>query len=186
MTIDGALAGLDGPLTGLSQAFDNLRWAAVQAQPAGEGHALVDHYGAIADDLCALLTETRATLTAARQPAARGDPYTAGWALLICQICCNRATTRFYAEAVAHEWYEALGTLRRRGGEWATWVEGLSDALDRCPAPLYEVGETLIVGWRAIVDWPPSAVVSVAAHNIQISDRHRREVPGDATDGGER
>lgn len=185
MTIEGAIDALDAPLGTLAQALDNLRWAAVQAQPAvTDGHALFDHYGAVADDLCALLAEARLSLAVARLPAARGDPAAAGRALLACQARCNRLAARFYGDAVAHEWREALNQLRRRGGEWATWVEGVVDALDHCPPPLYEVGEAQVAAWRAIVEGSPPVAVSVAAKTIRIGTR--REGIERATDGGGR
>ncbi len=183
MTIEAAIGGLDGSLGALAEALDNLRWAAVQAQPAvGDGHALFDHYGAVADDLCALLAEARLPLAVARLPAARGDPAAVGRALLACQARCNRLAARFYGDAVAHEWREALDRLRRRGGEWATWVEGVVDALDRCSPPLYEVGEAQVAAWRAIVEWSPPVAVSVTANTIRIGARC--EATDRVSDGG--
>ena len=72
-------------------------------------------------------------------------------ALARCQDCYTRLWLRFCAEGLASGRRRTLDGLRRRG-PLATWARGVTDAIDRCLEPLYEVGLALGQTWQELVE----------------------------------
>lgn len=155
MTLAASFSELETTLGHLESVFDNLLWAVVQAAPeADQGHALVDHYEAIAADLIGTVKEARIAVKEGRKrPRARKNLSLRREALVTCQTSYNAMTDRFYNGAIAFEWLEGLDSLAsERGGEWAEWALGVHDALRQCPPALHEMGQALFRSWMLLVE----------------------------------
>jgi hypothetical protein len=151
MTLHGAVMTLDARITALAQAFDNVLWAAVQGQPTnGYGHVLVDQYDALANDAIMLVGAAQgAVADATKGTTGPFDAENVGHALARCHDRVHHLTHLFYTDLLATERIDALTKLARaRRGEWATWVQGLKDALGPCPELLFEAGLAIIACWQ--------------------------------------
>lgn len=149
MTLDGAFHELDTRLGELEQAFDNLLWAVVQGQGPGWSHAVLDHYDAATHDAVGLLHEARGAASAADgQP----DLVRLRATLVTIQERINRISVCLYSELISYERKTTLYSLKRKGRPWTIWIEGVDDALGRCPQPLYDVGRALLQCWQELVD----------------------------------
>ncbi len=154
MTLEAAFTELHMCIEQLEQTLDTLLWAVVQAQPEAEqGHVLVDRYDAATHDLLGLTADMRLALRFQAKSAGPLRVESARAGLTFCQDHFNRLSGRCYGELVSFEWIDALHTLARtRGGEWAIWVQGVTDALNQCPQPLYDVNQALFCCWCHLVD----------------------------------
>lgn len=180
MSLATAFAELHARVTQLEQALDNLLWAVVQGQPQQEpGHALIDYYEAAASDLAGLSQEARAA--AARGLAAASTPQSVAGvrqALIAVQEQFNRLSGSYYQELVCFERLDGLSRLmRRNSSELARWAQGVSDALHRCPQPLYEVSQALFCCWQSLSEraCPDAATSSTGAELRLVSSEKRME-----------
>jgi len=164
MTLAAAFTTLYEKLEQLEQAFENLLWAVVQGQPAGEeGHALVDHYEAASSDVVGWLHEAKvAVAVGCRASPGQLDLAYIRQALTTCQERYNQLSGCFHGDIGAFDWIDALNNLaRERGGGWLQWVQGVRDALNRCPQPLYEVSQALFACWLELTEWAGLPLVPV-------------------------
>ena len=103
--------------------------------------------------MAGLAKEMQQAVVAANRVASRSDIDLVRVALICCQDRFNQLSNRFYSEPNSFEWLDDLHTLaQRRGGEWATWAQGVQDALKPCPPQLYDVGQTLFDCWQELVE----------------------------------
>jgi hypothetical protein len=162
MTLDAAFIKLHAQLAQLELTFDNLLWAVVQGQPAGWSHVVIDHYDAATNDILGLLNEAKDA--AAAGCGATNDQLhlaAARRALATCQDRFNQVWIRYYSELVSFERKDALHNLKRKGRTWATWVQGVNDALGQCPPPIYDVSQTLLRCWQDLVE--RASMLSISA-----------------------
>lgn len=153
MTLETAFFELDARFAGLEQALDNLLWAVVQGQPPGNGgHALIDHYDASAIELMGLVKAARAAAADGNAPEGRCELGRARRALATAQEQYNFFAVRFYADPNSFERRNELHNLKRKGGEWSRWVQGIDDALSHCPQPIYDVSQALLRCWQALIE----------------------------------
>jgi hypothetical protein len=173
MSLEAAFANLVEKFAGLEQACDNMVWAVVQGQPSANwSHALVDFYEASSNDLSSTVKEGRAAAAAGQAAtSSQLDLQAARNALRRCHERHHQALLCFYDGPYAFERRSALHDLAARGPAWATWVSGVDDALARCPAPLYAVGDALFGCWQDLVDRASLLSVSAQASfgSLQIS-----------------
>lgn len=149
MTLEQAFHELDTRLAELQQTFDNVLWAIVQGQGSGWSHAVLDHYDAAAHDAVGLLHDARAaTLVGDGAP----DLVRMRSALVTAQKQFNALTICFYTQLIAYDRKTTLYSLRRKGRAWKTWINGVDDALEQCPQPLYEMSQALLRCWQELVD----------------------------------
>jgi hypothetical protein len=155
MTLAASFTGLYCKLGHFEQSLENLLWAVVQGQPeTGEGHVLLDRYEMMTSDLIGLVREAREAAEDGREGTqTRLDLARTRQALVACQGRLNQVSGRFYSELVSFEWIDALNNLaRERGSQWAKWVQGVRDALNLCPQPLYDVGQALFSCWQDLTE----------------------------------
>lgn len=167
MSLEASLIILDEELKQLEQSLDNLLWAVIQGQPqTGEGHALLDHYEAATSDLMSSVRAAKSAIEESRKTLPHRLDLTRQ-ALTTGQTQVNQLLALFYHDLASFEQIDALRRLARaRGGEWAKWVQGVRDALDRCPQPLHKVGQTLLNCWQDLVEQTSRLSVSVQATSI--------------------
>jgi hypothetical protein len=162
MTLEAAFIELHAQLALLERTFDNVLWAVVQGQPAGSSHVLIDYYDAATTDIVGLLNEAKDA--AAAGCGATNDQLhlaAARRALATCQDRFNQVWIRYYSELVSFERKDALHNLKRKGRAWATWVQGVDDALGQCPAPTYDVSQALLRCWQGLVE--RASLLSISA-----------------------
>jgi hypothetical protein len=172
MTLHGALTILDARIAPLAQAFDNVLWAAVQGQPTGGyGHVLVDQYDALANDAMVLVGAAQGAATEAIKGATGPfDAESVGNALARCHDRIHHLTHLFYTDLLATERIDALTKLARaRRGEWATWVQGIKDALGPCPQLLFETGLAIIACWQDFAERTGALTTVVAPSRMSES-----------------
>jgi hypothetical protein len=163
MTLHGALTTLDARIGALAQAFDNVLWAAVQGQPTGGyGHVLVDQYDALANDAIMLVGAAQgAVVDAMKGTTGPFDAESVGLSLARCHDRVHHLTHLFYTDLLATERIDALTKLARaRRGEWATWVQGLKDALGPCPEL------AIIACWQDFVERTGALTTAMAPSRI--------------------
>jgi hypothetical protein len=172
MTLEASFAALGETFGHLKRALDNLVWAVVQGQPqTGEGHALVDQYDAATNDLLGLVREAQEAERGGRQ-AVHGplDLARTRQALTVCHERFNQLSIHFYDDLVAYDWIDALNILaRERGREWDGWVQGVKDALNRCPQPLHDVSEALFACWQDLTE--SAILLPVAARAVPTASK---------------
>jgi len=87
-------------------------------------------------------------------------------ALAACHAHIRDLTHAFYGDLVAFDRVDALNKLARaRGGEWAIWVQGVQDALCRCPQALYEGDQAIVAAWQGLVERMSLLAVSAKGWN---------------------
>ena len=164
MTLEATFSELDMRIAQLDWAFDHLLWAIVQGQPAGWSHTVIDHYEETVNDIIGALKDARGTSGASlTMTVPQLDAIHARSALATYQECFNRAWLCYYGNLVIYERKNALYQLRRRGREWAVWVQGVDDALAQCPQPLYEASGTLLRCWQALIEQAGTVLISAQA-----------------------
>ena len=164
MALEGLLYELGERATKASQAWENLAWAAVEAQPqGGPGHTLIDFYDAGSADLLSLAGEAAEAVCRARK-AARKKPglKDAGEALATCHERVVTMRRRYSQELMSLESIASLTSLaEERQGAWAIWVEGVRDALVQASAAMSELESALPSCWRELSERSGSRGVSV-------------------------
>ena len=181
MDLQTAFTDLQERIKRLEQVFGDLLWAVVQGQPtAGSGHALIDQYEAITHDAIARVIEAKAAVEAGRLAVTdRLDVAETRRALTACHAQIRDLTHAFYGDLVAFDRVDALHKLARaRGGEWAIWVQGVQDALDRCPQALYEVDQAIVAGWQDLIERMSLLAVSATAWSGAVEARHAAKPVG--------
>lgn len=138
----------------LATLRDLLQWAVTQAKPLAHDHVLVSRYEDLVVELIAGVEEARCSANAAQlQLSNRNELAGACLALVDCQRQSNRVARRFFIELVS---FEALSNLERLAAEkrepWASWVQGVMDALRRCRTPITDVDEAIICCWQEVSD----------------------------------
>ena len=166
---------LERRLSRLQQALEMLHWAAVQAQPQAEQRpALLDHYDAAAEDLLGLAHSAHEAIELARRAGQYPlDLRRAADALAAASHEYNRLWALLYETFGSLQRAADLDELVRSEAVWRVWVTGLSDALDRCPPSLYEVGEGLAGCWQDLLDG-----VSLPPFTVQVVDPLPGRPPG--------
>jgi hypothetical protein len=187
MALEAAFTKLGKKFRHFEQALDDLLWAVVQAQPeTEEGHALVDKYDAATNDLLGLVREAQEAEEEGRK-ATRGplDLAQARQVLAICQERFNTLLSRFYGDLVSFDWIDALNHLaHERGREWATWVQGVKGALNRCPQPLHDISPALLVCWQDLTESASLQPVSAQATRTESQRHHApQKASGDPQHG---
>jgi len=147
------------PLGEFAGALDNLRWAVDQARPEEpDGHALVDHFQAVADDLFALLQE----LSVAAGAAQSGDARQQRRALVSAQRTYARMLRRVFDDLAGFAQFAALDELaREQPTTWGVWSMGVMDALEPIPPGMALLAEALAERWERQPD--PSGTLSLTA-----------------------
>jgi hypothetical protein len=170
MTLSASFAELALQLDQLARATDNVLWAVVQAQPSDErDHALIDQFEANSTDLADLARRAHAAARQA-QTAVSGEPdlRATGTALSACQDYYNSLWCSFYSESFVFAWREHRQSVRHAGAEWATWVQGVDDALGQCPAALFEAARALFRCWQDLVEWAGLQSISIQITGQEI------------------
>jgi hypothetical protein len=155
MTLEAAFLQLEDRLDHLERTLENVLWAVVQGQPVVEqGHALVDHYDEMASDLMGLVHEAKKAVAEGRKATkGRLDLARTRRALVACHERFHQLSIRFYDDLVSFDGIDALNNLaHERGREWAGWVQGIKDALDRCSQPLHDVSTALFACWQDLTE----------------------------------
>ena len=175
MATRASLQDLERRLSRLQQALEMLHWAAVQAQPQAEQRpALLDHYDTAAEDLLGLAHSAHETVDLARRAGRYPlDLRRAVDALAAANHQYNRLWALLYETFGSLERAADLDDLARSEAMWRVWVKGLSDALDRCPPCLYDVGEGLAGCWQDLLDG-----VSLPPLTVQVVDPLPDRPPG--------
>lgn len=182
MDLQSAFTELQERIMHLEQVFGDLLWAVVQGQPtAGSGHVLIDQYEAITNDAMARVIAAKAAVEGGRVAIAdRFDVAETRRALAACHAQIRDLTHAFYGDLVAFDRVDALNKLARaRGGEWAVWVQGVHDALGRCPQALYEVDQAIAAGWQDLIERMSLIAISATIWNGATEARHRVKPGGD-------
>lgn len=163
MTLVSMFADLGRAATELDQVYGNLLWAVVQAKPeSGNGSAVVDHWEDAAQDAAGLAHDICAAARNGRQAeGGRFDPVVAHQALLICQQRFDLLWLRHCVDLLAFDRRQDLLSVSQQGGDWAQWMNGVVDALDRCLPALYELSRAVSSSWEELVDRQGLVSVSV-------------------------
>ena len=138
----------------LATLRDLLQWAVTQAKPLDHEHVLVSRYEDSVVELIADVEEARCSANAAQlELSNRKELAGACRALVACQRQSNKVSKRFFIELVS---FEALSNLERLAAEerepWASWVQGVKDALGRCRTPITDVDEAIVCCWQELSD----------------------------------
>ena len=138
----------------LATLRDLLQWAVTQAKPLAHDHVLVSRYEDSVVELIADVEVARCSANAAQlELSNRKELAGACLALVDCQRQSNKVAKRFFHELVS---FEALSNLERLAAEqrepWASWVQGVKDALERCRTPITDVGEATVCCWQEVSD----------------------------------
>jgi hypothetical protein len=153
------------------EAMQDLALTAIEDRPAKGGVLLIERLGDLVEALRGWSTDIRHEAVAARaavtHPAdfsrARGALTRAGEAML-------RLRRGFFDEAVKPETIEALRQFgRQRGGEWSSWVSGMTAALDASRPSLAALDEALLNAWVELTERLATRSISVQTIGQQIS-----------------
>jgi hypothetical protein len=164
MALEALFNELAARATRAAQAWNNLSWAAVEAQPqGGPGHTLVDFYDAGAADLLGLAGEAAEAAGQARKAAREKTGLKgAGDALAACHERVVSMRRRYSQELMSLESIASLTSLaEERQGAWAVWVEGVRDALVQASATMIELESALPPCWRELSERTGSRGLSV-------------------------
>jgi len=181
MTLEAAFKDLSGRWQALHEQLEqDLLWAALETKP-DEEHALASRY---VDGITDLVAEARQAAADSRRLAeAPPDLAQAGRGLLGAQRRFARVAQRLSADLLA---YPRLRKLRRfgreRGGAWRAWAVQVHHALERCRAPLADLGQALLQCWEEVAERVGMTVVSVHSSSVgqQFALPAGAEVPGAA------
>jgi hypothetical protein len=177
MTIERDFTKLRQAVTVLYEVLDNLRWAVVEAQPDGQGHALADRMEGITLDLLSATIGARQALEPL--PA---DTLVLREQLILCQRQFHYINSRFHDEMWGYEPVAALYELAAEQEEsWASWSAGVRDALEPGPQKLYDVAEALFACWQSIT--APSSPFTVELKALSQTSS-RSQPPFSETSGG--
>ncbi len=156
MTLDACLAELKTRLRQIEEALENLLWAAAAGLSEGEeGHALVDHYDLTTNDLIGWVHEALESVEGLCITPGRPLPELAATASVLTKVQdhLGQLSNRFYNDIASFERIDALLTLgNEKEEEWAEWVQGVNDALSRCPESVYNLQIALIHCWQEIAE----------------------------------
>ena len=173
MAIETEFQHLVEKFDAVREALAGLRLTAVEDRPLRDEVLLVERLADSVDDLIGWLDEARAAAgdaqKAVRHPV---DGYRACEALALANDRFIQLEYKFFSAGVSYEEINELTRFgQRRGREWLGWTRSVLEALDQCRAPIRELDEALLHGWRELAERLGTSTVSVQTTNIgqQIS-----------------
>ena len=187
MTLKTSFAELNKSLDNLHQTLDNLLWAVIEGQPeATPGHALVDHYDGITNDLLGLVEEAQdAAKTEGQATGDQVELIAARQALISCQDLMNRLLHRFYSELWSPTAMDQLHSIEAEDGSgWLDWVSGVRDALEQFEQPLYDLNRTFFQCWQELSEQGSLISVSIKAMNTGHQLNLAGDLAGESKPGG--
>ena len=151
MTLASAFLKLDHAASRLEENVGHLHWTVTSAE-LSDPPSVVHQWHDLSTDFSDLTREVAVAARLGRLAVnGRAGLQGAHTALARCQDCYTRLWLRFCAEGLGSGQRRTLDGLRRRG-PLATWAREVSDAIDRCLEPLYEVGLALGQTWQELVE----------------------------------
>jgi len=171
MALCGAFQALGLQLQKFYDALIAARMTVLEDRPLLGDCALVDQFGDALEDSLGWLEEMRLEADAGEEALAYpADTERARHALTICPARFNQIAQRLGGQAASYRRMSDLMQMgQSRGGEWQCWAESVSDAMDRCRMPLYEIYNALFVCWQDMV--AARNVVGVAVHTASIGQQ---------------
>jgi hypothetical protein len=173
VAIETEFQHLVGKFDAVREALAGLRLTAVEDRPLRDEVLLVERLADSVDDLIGWLDEARAAAgdaqKAVRHPL---DGYRACEALALANDRFIQLEYKFFSAGVSYEEINELTRFgQRRGRECLGWTRSVLQALDQCRAPIRELDEALLHGWRELAERLGTSTVSVQTTNIgqQIS-----------------
>lgn len=160
MTLDTTIHELDSRLAAMQARQEELLWAVVEAQPAGEGHALADSLGDAVQDGLSHLRQARQALREATvgNSSVRDSLTAVARGLVECQREVTRASDIHHDRLLDATTLRGLHDMaRERSGSWRSWARGVEDALTQCRLPLHDVNQALLEAWNSITQHLPAA-----------------------------
>jgi len=153
MALHGAFQCLRLQLQLFYDALIGARMTVLEDRPLLGDSALVDQFGDALEDALGWLEEMRLEAQAGEEALVYpADIERARYALTICQSRFNTLMQRLGGQATSYRRMADLTQMgQSRGGEWQSWTESVSDAMDRCLTPLYEINNALFVCWQDMV-----------------------------------
>ncbi|MGH8906826.1 MAG: hypothetical protein ACRD0K_10005 [Egibacteraceae bacterium] len=154
MTIASGLHGLWLALHRLRDAALGLRLLVCEDLPDGVApqpvralcNGVEDVFGMLSDAI-----ERAAATVRAAEPA--GDPRQIRQALAACHRCLLDLSRRWTDEVSAHHRLTQLETAaRERGARWRAWARSVTEAVDGCHAPLWDVHIALLGCWEELAE----------------------------------
>ncbi len=153
MLLNAALDTLTEQMGSLREALWSLRVTAIEDRPPHDELVLVDRLGDTVEELLGWLAECAAETDRTRRSAHYGRDAEQVSTLL---TSCEAHVQRLEADLCTLRSYDNLAPLlqqaRKRGGEWASWLQGVREALDRAQACATDVRVALLCCWQATVE----------------------------------